>query len=306
MKSVTVLLSTYNGEKYIIEQLDSVLAQEGVDIKVLVRDDGSNDKTLEILQKYIESNNCISILPGNENLKPAKSFMELMFQSKETDYYAFCDQDDVWDKDKLFIAINMIERCKENEKPVLYFSNYRIVDEDLRYISSSDIYSPNDCSKYSSLVENKCTGCTAVFNKSAKNIIIEHRPKEFTMHDAWVFIVCSILGVICFDPVPHISYRQHQNNVIGSGLNKSKIRVLNERIKRISDRKLQPRWMNCYNFYECYSSVLSLEDTKKVKKVINYKSKLKNRIELVVDKEIKPTAFIDKIRFLFHVLWGTV
>lgn len=98
-KSVQVVMSTYNGEKYLKEQIDSILSQEGVDVRLYIRDDGSSDRTTDILASYQEHKN-VKIEKGN-NLGFAKSFLTALDECDEADYYAFSDQDDVWEKDKL-------------------------------------------------------------------------------------------------------------------------------------------------------------------------------------------------------------
>lgn len=95
MKTVSVLLSTYNGEKYLREQLDSLLVQQGVDLRIIARDDGSKDTTVEILKEYAGKDTRVSFFEG-KNVGPAQSFFDLIMKSPDSDYYAFCDQDDVW------------------------------------------------------------------------------------------------------------------------------------------------------------------------------------------------------------------
>lgn len=104
-KSVQVVMSTYNGEKYLKEQIDSILSQEGVDVRLYIRDDGSSDRTTDILASYQEHKN-VKIEKGN-NLGFAKSFLTALDECDEADYYAFSDQDDVWEKDKLSTAIEI-------------------------------------------------------------------------------------------------------------------------------------------------------------------------------------------------------
>lgn len=106
-KSVQVVMSTYNGEKYLKEQIDSILSQEGVDVRLYIRDDGSSDRTTDILASYQEHKN-VKIEKGN-NLGFAKSFLTALDECDEADYYAFSDQDDVWEKDKLSTAVQLIQ-----------------------------------------------------------------------------------------------------------------------------------------------------------------------------------------------------
>lgn len=127
-KSVQVVMSTYNGEKYLKEQIDSILSQEGVDVRLYIRDDGSSDRTTDILASYQEHKN-VKIEKGN-NLGFAKSFLTALDECDEADYYAFSDQDDVWEKDKLSTAIEILEE-ESQSTPLLYCSALQRVDENL-------------------------------------------------------------------------------------------------------------------------------------------------------------------------------
>ena len=160
MKKVLVLLSTYNGEKYLREQLDSVLSQEGVDVSLLIRDDGSKDGTLNILKEYSVKDN-VNYYEG-VNCGPSESFHDLMRHAKGYDYYAFCDQDDVWNNDKLITAVRLLEE-KKQDLPLLYCSNLNVVDEHLNYcrLCHSEKYDLSN--KYLGLVDFFAVGCTEVF-----------------------------------------------------------------------------------------------------------------------------------------------
>ena len=130
---ICVMLSSYNGEKYIKEQIDSILAQKiDGEMILLVRDDGSTDETKQILNEYRSKYNNISWYTG-DNLKAAKSFWDLVNSAPDADYYAFCDQDDVWYPDKLVRAINALEK---EAIPALYASNVVVVDQNLNSIGN--------------------------------------------------------------------------------------------------------------------------------------------------------------------------
>ena len=167
MKKVAVLMSTYNGEKYLDEQIESLITQVGVDVKILIRDDGSSDNTIHLLKKW-EKKGVLEWYSG-ENIKPALSFMELVKRVPKADYYAFCDQDDVWDNDKLKIASEMIGKYGET-KPTLYFSNTRLVNSDLTPIKTTTTHNPK-ITLGSALIINPATGCTVVFNHALIGVI---------------------------------------------------------------------------------------------------------------------------------------
>lgn len=304
MVSITVLLSTYNGERYMREQIDSVLNQTGVDVQILARDDGSSDKTMEILEEYAKNHTNFRYY-SNKNLGPAKSFLDLVCHAPETEYYAFCDQDDYWDSDKLKVAVEMLQALPK-DKPNLYYSNLRIVDENLTFFRNSHDTQLFNSNKYSALTENLCTGCTAVFNQTAKNMLSTHLPGDCTMHDTWIYILCKLLGNVVYDFEPHISYRQHGNNVVGANLKKSSLSIYKDRIRRIFKKDLQPRYLNAKNFYACFGDYLTQEDQQAVLKIVNYKNSFRDRMRLLFDKDLTASSFYGNLRFKLHVLWGTV
>lgn len=210
---VSVLMATFNGEVYLREQMESILHQEDVDITLMVRDDGSNDSTLSIINSYHER--CIlNIIKGN-HLGPAKGFLHLLQMSPDdVDYYAFSDQDDYWEKDKLSVAINMLKDA--GTTPALYFSLTQLADKDLNPIPSPTI---NPFLTFGeSLIYEFIPGCTMVINKSLRNIINSYNPTYLPMHDVWIYSVALAVGAqIFFDKKPHILYRQHSSNTIGQG-----------------------------------------------------------------------------------------
>ena len=117
MDKVAILMSTYNGEKYLDEQIGSILAQEGVDVTLYIRDDGSSDRTAEIIKYYCKSYHNVSFTQG-ENLGVGNSFMQLVYDAKDVYYYyAFADQDDIWLPEKIKMAADKI---KESKRPLLY------------------------------------------------------------------------------------------------------------------------------------------------------------------------------------------
>ena len=294
MKSVCVLLSTYNGERFIAEQLDSLLLQKDVDLRILIRDDGSKDNTIDIIKKYLKIDKRISFYQG-DNKGPAQSFFDLIRNCGQYDYYAFCDQDDVWDEDKLSIAIQYLEK-EDHSKPNMYYSNLRIVDQNLKYYRLSHSTPSVQKNKYSVLTEDMATGCTIVFNKATLSLVKDKLPEYCSMHDTWIYMVCKFFGKTVYDFDAHISYRQHENNVVGTYLGKKTMKLYISRIKRLFDRNLQPRYNNASNFYELFKNELSQEDLEKVSKIKNYKSSMLSWISLLLDFEIHASSFNRDLR----------
>ena len=202
MKSVCVLLSTYNGEKFLSEQLESLSRQEKVNLSVFIRDDGSSDNTINIIKDYIKKDSRFSYYIG-ENVGPSKSFIDLIKKSDKYDFYAFCDQDDVWDADKLSVAIEKLN-IHDSSKPNLYFSNLRIVDKDLIFIRNSNTKPLTNKRKYSALIEGMGVGCTMVFNYKTKILIENYCHNNYYMHDGFLYLLCNILGNIIYDFELHI------------------------------------------------------------------------------------------------------
>lgn len=211
--TVEVLLSTYNGERYLPQLLDSVRAQEHPHVRMSVRDDGSSDGTVRLLEQLIsaKSRDRLSVGP---NLGAARSFMTLLRAvSADADYAAFCDQDDVWLPDKLPSAVAALQ---DVDGPGLYCCAVRLVSESL-----SEIKVHRRCvrgpSFANALVENIATGCTIVLNRPAIDLLASRIPQKFVMHDAWCYLVVAGCGRVIYDPEPYVLYRLHASNAIGVG-----------------------------------------------------------------------------------------
>lgn len=223
MKKVMILLSAYNGEKYIAEQIDSLVKQVGVEPIILVRDDGSSDNTVNILKDY-EIRGLIKWYTG-DNLRPLKSFMDLLARAKDCDYYAFCDQDDVWLPEKLLKSVNKMESIESQNPncPVLVHTDMYIVNENLEITNQSFWkYSgirPDYLSTFEYLsVFNGVNGCTILLNNEARTIILQKMfHQECVIHD----VLCTLLvagnnGIIGYVSEPTMLYRQHSSNVVGA------------------------------------------------------------------------------------------
>lgn len=212
---VAVLMSTYNGHKYLDEQLKSIAQQTVVNILTLyIRDDGSKDDTFDIINKW--KNKISIVLYKEKNAGPAMSFWQLLMKSEvKADYYAFCDQDDVWDKDKLERGI---EKLKGNIQ--LYACNCRIIDENGIVIKKNRVSgSPN--MNVQKLFISGCTqGCSMIFTDTLRNYVKNLKITCIPMHDVVLMLYAKYLGKIYWDANPHFGYRVHANNVVAKS-NKS-------------------------------------------------------------------------------------
>lgn len=207
-----VLLSSYNGGRFLREQLDCLLAQTLGGVEILVRDDGSTDGTREILAEYADRGS-LKWYAG-ENLGPYRSFWQLLTTCGEADYYAFCDQDDVWDSDKLETAVRALE---DMEGPALYCGDVRVTDERLQVTAEHMVRSePADYPH--ALIRNLAPGCTYVFNRAALELLRRFDAERLgiELHDWTAYQAVACFGRVIFDSEPHMSYRQHGGNVIGA------------------------------------------------------------------------------------------
>lgn len=215
MEKMTVLLSTYNGEMYLEALLASLTTQIFPISTILVRDDSSTDGTCDILTKW-QNSNLLKWYSG-DNLGPARSFRDLICKAPDSDYYAFCDQDDVWMSDKLSVATDALKPY--DDIPAMYCGAYQMTDSSLSPIYTKPFVPIIDI--YHAVIENVATGCTVVFNRKLMEVIRAYNPEFCIMHDEWLYKVCvAIGGKVIYDKTPHIYYRQHGNNVIG-GINDS-------------------------------------------------------------------------------------
>ena len=192
---VNILISTYNGAKYITEQIESLINQNYSNIRIFIRDDGSTDSTAEMLVPYVEAGK-ISFLQG-ENIGYGKSFLTLLEQASEGDYWAFCDQDDVWFPDKIKWAVEWLEQ-QENSKPLLYHSAYYLGDESLNICGINKLWNEN-YTFAKSLTEVIHMGFSMVFNSSLRELILSADINSLTSHDHWAEILAIKFGTIYED-----------------------------------------------------------------------------------------------------------
>lgn len=207
---VAVLLSSYNGEKYIEEQIDSILAQSLKNIVLYIRDDGSKDGTVSILKKY-ESNPQIKIEYG-ENMGFFASFLWLLNHCEKSDYYAFADQDDHWYPDKLEIAVKNLR--KTANKPVVYCCNMNFCDDNMQHAVKQMVKYPFSIEK--TIINGECGyGFTQVFNNATRDLILgKEAPKSYKIiaHDAWIHLLCLACGSVIYDENVHADMRRHGGN----------------------------------------------------------------------------------------------
>jgi glycosyltransferase involved in cell wall biosynthesis len=213
---VTVLMSTYNGSQYLQQQLESIYEQTYTNVKILVRDDGSTDSTPSRLADE-QQRGKIEQLDTRNNLGATGSFFALLHHAAQsnTEYVAFCDQDDVWLAEKTKRAVSLLASVAD--RPALYCCRLDIVDEHLRSLKLSP--KPQKIGFGNALVENIAVGCTIVLNRKALKLLCLQTLPDVYAHDWWCYLVISCFGEVIFDNSALIKYRQHGGNAIGAATN---------------------------------------------------------------------------------------
>ena len=220
---IAILMATYNGEKYLREQIDSIISQTCQDWHLYIHDDGSKDSTIAIIKDYIcQYPDSITLLDYPPQGGACWNFLS-MLEKVEAPYYMFCDQDDVWLPEKIEKTYKrMLEFEKQYpERPMIVHSDLMIVDESLNMLDSSFIRNQQIKIEAIKLFEdyaatNTVTGCTMLFNQHAKQCIKKPYDKAM-MHDSWICLsVVSQQGVVEFIDEPLIKYRQHSDNTLGA------------------------------------------------------------------------------------------
>ena len=228
---VQILLATYNGEKFLCEQLDSIINQEYKSWELLIHDDGSNDNTILIINEY--KNNFpkkVRLLNDQKNFSSAsKNFFHLIEnRSREANLYCLCDQDDIWHKSKLKFFVE-IYNSKEDKEPLLIHSDLSLIDDKGQLLENSHNKLINNqknfISKNTALYYNAVPGCALSINSNLADKI--SYSKFMVMHDWWILLsaIYENTNVIYID-FPLVKYRQHSGNVLGYKKNNIFILVL--------------------------------------------------------------------------------
>ena len=221
---IDILLSVYNGGKYLAEQIQSIVNQSNKDWSLTIRNDFSNDNSLKIIQNFCDKfSNKIFLQNDNlGNIGAVKSFNELLKNSTK-DYIMFCDQDDVWLENKIEFSLQKMQQ-KEQEKgkdtPLLFFTDLKVVDKNLNTISNSFFDFSGiifkESPKFNDIaVRNSITGCTVLMNRAAVKSILPINNKT-EMHDIWAALCVAKNGYVFGSKEVSVLYRQHSQNTIGA------------------------------------------------------------------------------------------
>lgn len=283
-----VLMSTYNGEKYINEQIDSLLEQDQIDVTIMVRDDGSQDRTKDMINEYILKGDKILFLEANQNIGPAASFMKLIYDAPAGfDIYLLSDQDDIWFPDKIKCAYEIISRHRDNGIPLLYCSNqYLYIDgkkKNLRFSSE-----PNH-GLISTLFGNHIAGCTMAFNTelliTLKDTKADLDVLKIRMHDTWIMLIANLCGKILYDKEGHMLYRIHDDNTVGIS-NESIIRRLVLAKNKIADKRFMNGRSKIARVLLDSGIIMDKHEYELLAQISDYKYSFRNKYTVMRNKEI--------------------
>lgn len=261
---VNILMSTYNGEKFVAEQIESIQKQTFTDWNLLIRDDGSIDKTCEIIDKVLAKDSRIRLIKA-ENVGVIQSFYNLI-KMEEADFYFLADQDDYWLSEKLEVMLNEAKK-HDNTKPVMYYTDLKVTDKDLNVISKSMIRSQSDHANtqlVQELTENTVTGGASMINHALAKLW--KTTEDIIMHDWYLAVLASAIGELVYIDQPTHLYRQHGANVLGA-------RTLEKRVKK---------WVHPNLWFEKYWWLIDSSQKQAEKLLTEHKSLLTQaNIELI-------------------------
>ncbi|MEE1314240.1 MAG: glycosyltransferase family 2 protein [Faecalimonas sp.] len=257
---VEILLACYNGEAYIRQQLDSILAQDYTNWVVRACDDASTDDTYAILEEYGERFPEKFVLEKKENGSgSAKANFFYLLKQSTCAYVMCCDQDDVWLPNKISLSLELMKKTESDEVPVLVHSDLKVVDAELAVLSESFFAHSNLRKSFAYrdiLIQNQVTGCTMMMNRALVNRMnLEENEAPILMHDWLAALLATACGRVAFLEEPTILYRQHAVNSVGA--KKYGFGLLVSKLKNHSIRKsLEDTAKQAEEVAKTYQSVL--------------------------------------------------
>ena len=300
--SVTILMATYQGGKFLNEQLESISSQSHTNWNLVVSDDGSTDATWDLLKQHQSkcSKDKVELRKG-PGRGFCRNFLSIVCDpGLTTNYYAFSDQDDIWNTDKLSRAISFLDKV-EKGKPALYCSRSQAIDEtgNLLWLSPHFKRPP---SFRNAIVQNIGGGNTMVFNEAARELLKATGPNlDVPSHDWWLYIlVTGCGGHVYYDPVPSIMYRQHTSNVVGSNT------TFTARLNRFTRllRGQLAEWNNVHITSLNKINLFLTSDTRKVIETLvrSRNESIINRLFLFLESGIRRQTILGQIALLLAVI----
>lgn len=294
-----VLMSTYNGQKYIIDQIESIEKQKvDVPLSILVRDDGSTDDTINILKKLNKKYKNIKILQ-EENIGCNASFFKLFSIADGYKYYAISDQDDIWLSDKLQRGIDEIKK-NDNNIPLLYGSCSYLMDNENNILGTTQKQLRN-ITLNNTIIQNIIPGHSAIINDSLLQLLkTKIDCDKIYVYDFWITNVAMVFGKVIFDNVPSTKYRIHNSNTVGYG--KNKFSWIKERIRRFKKGAGKNIADQINYFYSLYSENIPLDYKCEIKKFIDNNGIFFKRLKYIFSTKLYRQKKSETILFKFAYL----
>jgi glycosyltransferase involved in cell wall biosynthesis len=291
MSTVAVVMTTYNGEKYVGEQIESILNSSYQDFELFIYDDGSKDNTLSVLESYEQQYpDKLHVVQNKANLGVTNNFLQALCRTT-MDYIMFCDQDDVWKSNKIAITLKRMRHMEAQigkETPIAVFTDAYVTDKELEITKQSFFCSnhlnPKKTDLSHILMENKLIGCTVMVNSSLRRVMQNNSlPEKARYHDWWVALIASSMGKIGFVNESTILYRQHGGNVVGgSGF----LKYFKNRLASLNRQKeaLRAAYQQAEEFLAIYGDYLTEEKRNVISNFAN----------------LDRMGFIEKRRMILH------
>ena len=302
--NICVIMSTYNGERYIEKQLDSIFQSNILhEVVLYVRDDGSKDSTIDILNQYAIKHNVQIEVSKGQNVGSADSFLMALRGAPRADYYAFCDQDDFWVEGKLFAAVKQIDITNQ---PVLWCSDYQVTDSDLNVLIPSSLKQPVQDSARA-VFYNNVPGCTMVFNWALMQELRKVNISKIRMHDIMTINVALITGKVIFDKTPYVLYRQHENNVLGYSHKKIQIgKWTKDKLELLRNKEDYSTAEYAQAVLNAFETQMSEKQKEEYKLISNMNGSLINRLKVLKKPYTKAkfgrTSISIRCKILFNIM----
>lgn len=303
IKKVCVIMATFNGSRYLPEQMESIANQTDVRVSLVIVDDCSSCLEKVLLKEQIEHIHIpVKLIFNEKRVGPSTNFMRAIREySGTSDYFAFADQDDVWAPDKLKVAIDQLEKLPKGE-PNLYCARTSLVDERLKPIGLAPLKKKKPNFSHA-LAQSIAGGNTMVFNERAKILleITSTTSNSFVAHDWWSYIVISGAGGnVFYDPIPKVLYRQHSSNVIGAN---NSLKSIFKRFTYLRSGVFQI-WnnSNCHNI-ELNASLFTNENLNIARRFFNFRNgNIFERVRAVLPMVLQRETIIGKFGIFLGAL----
>ena len=287
MKTVTVIMSSYNGSSFIERQIKSIYNQKDVSINCFIRDDGSSDNTLQILTELQKEYANLSFIVG-DNVGWEKSFLIALSLAPQADYYAFADQDDIWFDNKIINGLNQLAQYPDNEV-VMFHCNKISVNGDLTPLSHQIKRLSRPINRQNAVVQEYAQGCSIIFNNAAKNLLTRRLPIEKIAHDFWVGFVCFMFGHVIYDCNPYFYHINYGNNASGEG-----------HLLKSWQKRWRMFWGTKNVYYlpsldllsDAYVDLLTDEDKIFLQQTLDYKINIRSKLNLLFSLKFRRASLL--------------